>query len=261
MAPFLLRVGIIALVIAVGRVSAACQFDTDCEPSSRCLKNTGSIYGVCAGGLSPGNAYDDVPVYDPLDPNETVGNTCQFDADCGPASHCLKSSGYVYGVCVRGSALIGRNLLSSPPGQQGSEPWFGCTTYTAPVQTSGGIISFETRSCTTAVSPTSLRLLYQLLKELQGLEEVRNDAGHVPSQSSDRDRRGESVDDDAQRCHEIADRMAERDHDWYSREIRKECPPLSLTEDTCWAIADRMEARGHESYAADIRKSCAKETR
>lgn len=76
----------------------ACMFNTDCAPGSRCVKH--GIYGVCAGGLNPGNNNDDRPVYAPLDPNRSVGNTCQFNTDCGPGSRCYKESG-IYGVCVR----------------------------------------------------------------------------------------------------------------------------------------------------------------
>ncbi len=82
--------------------SLACQFNTDCQPGSQCIKKAGSIYGVCMGGLSPGNTYDDKPVYAPLDINRTYGNTCQFNTDCGPGSVCAKSSGNIYGTCVRG---------------------------------------------------------------------------------------------------------------------------------------------------------------
>lgn len=79
----------------------ACQFNTDCSPGSRCVKGAGSLYGVCAGGIMPGNTYDQQPVYAPLDPNRTVGNTCNFNPECGPGSVCLKSSGSIQGVCVR----------------------------------------------------------------------------------------------------------------------------------------------------------------
>lgn len=79
----------------------ACSFDTDCEPGSKCSKAPGQIYGICAGGLFPGNQNDQQPVSSPLDPNQTVGNTCSFDVDCGPGSKCLKSRGSIYGVCIR----------------------------------------------------------------------------------------------------------------------------------------------------------------
>jgi hypothetical protein len=39
---------------------------------------------VCYGRLFPGNSNDQQPVRNPLDINQTVGNTCSFDTDCGP---------------------------------------------------------------------------------------------------------------------------------------------------------------------------------
>ena len=78
----------------------ACQFNTDCEPGSRCVKAASALYGVCFGGLFPGNRNDDKPVYSPLDPNRTYGDTCQFNTDCGPGSRCVKRGG-IYGVCLR----------------------------------------------------------------------------------------------------------------------------------------------------------------
>jgi hypothetical protein len=87
-------------LIACATEAMACSFDVDCEVGSRCLKSSGSIYGVCAGGLWPGNSNDQEPVYDPLDLDETVGNTCSFDIDCGVSNKCMKSSGSIDGVCV-----------------------------------------------------------------------------------------------------------------------------------------------------------------
>lgn len=79
----------------------SCSFDTDCEVGSKCVKKGGSIYGVCVGGLSPGNDNDKVPVYAPLDINKTYGNTCSFDTDCGPGSECVKSNGGINGTCMK----------------------------------------------------------------------------------------------------------------------------------------------------------------
>ncbi len=82
-------------------MAVACQFNTDCSPGSKCLKAMGSIYGVCAGGIYPGNMYDRKPVRAPLDLNRTYGNTCNFNTDCGPGSACVKGGGSIYGVCMK----------------------------------------------------------------------------------------------------------------------------------------------------------------
>lgn len=80
----------------------SCAFDTDCNPGSKCMKASGSIYGICEGGMSPGNNNDRQPVQAPLDINGTYGNTCSFNTDCGPSSVCIKQNGMIKGVCMRG---------------------------------------------------------------------------------------------------------------------------------------------------------------
>jgi hypothetical protein len=91
---------VLIILLSIPFSSYACQFDTDCSPGSKCVKSSGSMYGVCAGGILPGNTNDRQPVYSPTDPNRTYGNTCQFDTDCGPGSRCIKD-GSIYGVCAR----------------------------------------------------------------------------------------------------------------------------------------------------------------
>jgi hypothetical protein len=90
------------LLVLVGQ-ALACSFDTDCYPGSKCIKgNPFELYGVCAGGIQPGNQNDRQPVYDPMDTNRTVGNTCSFDVDCGPGNFCYKQQTFALnGVCLR----------------------------------------------------------------------------------------------------------------------------------------------------------------
>jgi hypothetical protein len=90
----------VSMIMLAPSSADACQFTVDCQPGSRCVKAPGALYGVCMGGLFPGNRNDQQPVYDPLDPNRTTGNTCSFDVDCGPGSRCVKGSG-IEGVCLR----------------------------------------------------------------------------------------------------------------------------------------------------------------
>jgi len=97
----LITVATVAVVALSFSLALACSFNTDCTPGSKCVKAAGSIYGVCAGGISPGNQNDRQPVRSRTDPNDTYGNTCSFNSDCGPRSKCAKSSGSVYGVCVK----------------------------------------------------------------------------------------------------------------------------------------------------------------
>ena len=85
------------LVAMAGSPAFACSFDTDCQPGSRCLKPSGSLYGYCMGGLYPGNSYARRPAYNPLDLTGRQGNTCNFNTDCGPGGVCVKSGG-LYGT-------------------------------------------------------------------------------------------------------------------------------------------------------------------
>lgn len=88
------------ILVSYSMSSMACSFDTDCNVGSKCMKEGYNIYGVCVGGLSPGNSNDTEPVYDSMDMNGTYGNTCSFDTDCGVGGRCIKESGYITGTCL-----------------------------------------------------------------------------------------------------------------------------------------------------------------
>ena len=97
-----LRIAIALIFTLVSYQAIACSFDTDCGVGSKCVKPRGNIYGICAGGMNPGNSNDRVPVKDPLDLDRTYGNTCSFDTDCGVSNKCYKERGQIKGVCVKG---------------------------------------------------------------------------------------------------------------------------------------------------------------
>ena len=90
------------ILIAIIAITSlwSCQFDTDCNPGSKCLKSGYSIYGSCVGGINPGNSNDQQPVkyYNDLSGNK--GNTCQFNTDCGVGGNCMKSGYSIYGTCM-----------------------------------------------------------------------------------------------------------------------------------------------------------------
>jgi len=71
----------------------ACQFNTDCEPGSRCVKQRCNLDGYCTGGLYPGNDDRRSAYRDPLDISDSVGDTCSFDIDSGAGARCAKRAG------------------------------------------------------------------------------------------------------------------------------------------------------------------------
>jgi len=90
---------VIPLIIIISPHAIACSFDIDCGVGSKCVKQSGSLYGWCVGGLNPGNQNDRRPARDPLDLTGKKGNTCSFDIDCGVGGECVKGSG-IYGTCL-----------------------------------------------------------------------------------------------------------------------------------------------------------------
>ncbi len=90
---------ILLFIMIIATPAMACESDTDCLPGSQCLKASGSMYGMCTGGLSAGNSNDQQPVGPPSTGNRTWGNSCAFDVDCAPGTHCFRE-GSSEGFCM-----------------------------------------------------------------------------------------------------------------------------------------------------------------
>lgn len=97
-----LRSILFALAIVCPSAAFACSYDSDCSPGSKCVKDTAQPYGVCMGGMYPGNKNDmqPAPSYTNSD-QQTYGDTCSLDSDCGPGLQCRKDTGALDGVCIR----------------------------------------------------------------------------------------------------------------------------------------------------------------
>ena len=93
-----MKILIAAMFLLVATPALACNFDLDCGIGSKCVKQRGSLDGVCAGGMNPGNDYDRKPYRNPMDMTGRKGNTCSFDLDCGIGGRCVKSG--LNGVCM-----------------------------------------------------------------------------------------------------------------------------------------------------------------
>ena len=78
----------------------ACTYDTDCSPGSKCSKPRGQMNGICTGGINPGNKNDRNPVFERGNPSSKIGNTCNYDTECGYDMKCYKKKNGFNGVCA-----------------------------------------------------------------------------------------------------------------------------------------------------------------
>lgn len=84
----------------------ACEYNTDCEIGSTCVKKQFELEGICMAGISPGNSndrkpYNPEPYVQPKFKSSTVGNTCSYNMDCAIGESCMKESGSLEGVCMK----------------------------------------------------------------------------------------------------------------------------------------------------------------
>lgn len=92
---------LIALALCLPLASLACVADQDCNPGSQCVKEDKQVHGVCMGGLTPGNANDQRPLFMPTDATRVEGSTCSFNQPCTPEARCVQVEGHIDGVCMR----------------------------------------------------------------------------------------------------------------------------------------------------------------
>lgn len=88
------RAALAAALFFSSSYAVPCQFDSDCDVGSRCVKN--GMYGYCMGGMRPGNTNDRTPA---TDSGGGGGYTCSFSSDCKVGYECVKSG--LQGVCMR----------------------------------------------------------------------------------------------------------------------------------------------------------------
>jgi len=86
---------LVSVLMLLSFETMACQFNTDCEVGSKCIKN-GGLYGYCMGGRNPGNSYDSKPA---TDIRGGGGFTCRYRTDCDIGYDCVKSG--LKGVCLK----------------------------------------------------------------------------------------------------------------------------------------------------------------
>lgn len=95
---------ILAALVTIPTAAVPCDFNTDCNVGSKCVKERIGTPGICVGGLEPGRPKDQPPPRDFMrdlrDLNRTKGEQCSFNVDCGIGAMCLKESGKLYGVCT-----------------------------------------------------------------------------------------------------------------------------------------------------------------
>ena len=91
--------------------ASACRWNTDCSVGSECKKERGNLKGLCVGGLSPGNDHDKDPYVDRWARTEKIGDTCNFDLDCGIGNSCIKSG--IYGTCVKDDSRLNKDYEDS----------------------------------------------------------------------------------------------------------------------------------------------------
>lgn len=94
----ILKLAAIGLIVASYNLFA-CQFSSDCEIGSKCIKSGYNMNGVCIGGMNPGNRGDSQPVYNAYNASDLVGKQCSYDMECGFGRRCIKEGYNLYGVC------------------------------------------------------------------------------------------------------------------------------------------------------------------
>lgn len=80
------------LVFLMG-VGYSCNYNTDCDPSQKCIKQSFSIEGVCAEVRNNyGGSY--------ISNESKKNNQCSSNFECEYPAKCIKMNGSYTGICM-----------------------------------------------------------------------------------------------------------------------------------------------------------------
>lgn len=74
-----------------------CSSNLNCSIGAKCIKEAGSLYGVCVGGYQSGAPKD--TGFKPR--SDKAGNSCTSTYQCGIGGKCLKEGNSYRGTCTK----------------------------------------------------------------------------------------------------------------------------------------------------------------
>ncbi len=99
-------------LLALPGLVLACQYDRDCRPGVKCVKERGNLYGRCQSVAVGGDSRASVDEKGKLDVRSTYSRSCRLESDCPLDYRCSRQSGSSTGVCIRTGVLLPGSIKS-----------------------------------------------------------------------------------------------------------------------------------------------------